>query len=185
MFVGRHTYGVEHIRLRRWSEMKTHYKVYIGHFTSIADDIEIYLGGNHYTQYVSSYPFGLIKNDIFPNALSISSNLNLNGSYGNGDVHIGSDVWIGSHTTIMSGVKIGDGAVIAANSHIVKDVPPYAMVGGNPARVIKYRFSEDQIEALLRIKWWEWPDEKINENLEYILNEDISHFCDMFDLSSS
>jgi virginiamycin A acetyltransferase len=80
----------------------------------------------------------------------------------------------------MSGVKIGNGAVIAANSHVVKDVPDYAIVGGNPAKIIKYRFSETQIEKLLSIKWWEWSDEKINENLEYILNPNIDLFIQNF-----
>ncbi len=176
MYVGRHTYGLEHVKIRRWNEMKKQYNLYIGNFTSIADDLEVYLGGNHYTQLVTTFPFGILKNDIFTNATSIPSNLNLNGSYCKGDVHIGSDVWIGSHVTIMSGVKIGDGAVIAANSHIVKDVPPYAMVGGNPAKIIKYRFTETQIKQLLEIRWWDWSDEKINEYLPYILQEDMELF---------
>ncbi len=180
MYVGRHTYGMEHVKIRRWPEMKQHYNLVIGHFCSIADDVEVYLGGNHYTHLVSSFPFGIVGNKSFPNATKIESNLNLNGSYCKGDVIIGSDVWIGSHVTIMSGVKIGSGAVIAANSHIVKDVPAYAMVGGNPARVIKYRFSETQIEKLLSIKWWEWSDEKINENMKYILNPNIDVFIEKF-----
>ncbi len=178
MYVGRHTYGTEHIKIHRWNEMKKHYNLYIGNFCSIADDIEVYLGGNHYIQLVSSYPFGLIKNNIFTNAKLIENNPNLNGSYCKGDVTIGSDVWIGSHVTIMSGIKIGDGAVIATNSHIVKDVPPYAIVGGNPAKIIKYRFSEVQIEKLLEIQWWNWSDEKINENLVYILSDNIDTFIE-------
>jgi acetyltransferase-like isoleucine patch superfamily enzyme len=182
MYVGKHTYGMEHVKIRRWPEMKQHYNLVIGHFCSIADDLEIYLGGNHYTQLVSSFPFGIVGKQSFPNATKIESNPNLNGSYCKGDVIIGSDVWIGSHVTIMSGVKIGHGAVIAANSHIVKDVPPYAMVGGNPARVIKYRFTEAQIEKLLNIKWWDWDDEKINENLEYILSPNIDTFIEKFSL---
>jgi acetyltransferase-like isoleucine patch superfamily enzyme len=180
MYVGRHTYGMDHIKIRRWNEMKNQYNLVIGHFCSIADDIEVYLGGNHYTQLVSSFPFGIVSNNTFTNAKLIENNPNLNGSYCKGNVVIGSDVWIGSHVTIMSGVKIGDGAVIAANSHIVKDVPPYAIVGGNPAKVIKYRFSESQIEKLLIIQWWNWSDEKINENLEYILSENMDNFIEKF-----
>lgn len=180
MYVGRHTYGMDHIKIRRWPEMKQHYNLMIGHFCSIADDIEVYLGGNHYTHLVSSFPFGIVSNNIFTNAKLIETNPNLNGSYCKGDVIIGSDVWIGSHATIMSGIKIGDGAVIAANSHIVKDVPSYAIVGGNPAKVIKYRFSEEQIKKLLVIQWWNWSDEKINENLVYILNPNIDIFIDKF-----
>ncbi len=180
MYVGRHTYGMVRLKIHRWGEMKKHYDLYIGHFCSIADDLEVYLGGNHYTQLVSTYPFGLLKNDIFTNARDIPSNLNLNGPYSNGDVIIGSDVWIGNKVVIMSGVKIGDGAVIAANSIVTKDVPPYAIVGGNPVKVIRYRFSPEQIEKLLKIRWWEWSDEEINENLVYILNQDIDSFINKF-----
>ncbi len=178
MYVGKHSYGMEHIKIRRWAEMKKQYNLYIGNFCSIADDIEVYLGGNHYTNIISSFPFGIVSNNAFPNAKLIENNPNLNGSYCKGDVIIGSDVWIGSHVTIMSGVTIGDGAVIAANSHIVKDVPPYAIVGGNPAKVIKYRFEEKERIELLKIKWWNWSDEKINENLVYILSENIDTFIE-------
>ena len=73
-----------------------------------------------------------------------------------GDVIIGNDVWIADNVTIMSGVRIGDGAVIACNSHVVKDVEPYSIVGGNPAKFIKHRFTQEQIECLLKIKWWNW-----------------------------
>jgi virginiamycin A acetyltransferase len=78
----------------------------------------------------------------------------------------------------MSGVKVGDGAVIANNSHVVKDVPPYAIVGGNPAKFIKWRFTEDQIDKLLKIKWWYWSDEKINNNLPLMCQPDIDKFID-------
>ncbi len=176
MYVGKHSYGMEHIRIRRWAEMKKQYNLYIGNFCSIADDCEVYLGGNHYTNLVTTFPFGIVKNNVFPNALTLENNPNLNGSYCKGDVTIGSDVWIGSHVTIMDGVTIGHGAVIAANSHIVKDVPPYAIVGGNPGKVIKYRFSEEEIEQLLKIKWWDWNDDKINEEMKYIVNDNIKEF---------
>ena len=76
----------------------------------------------------------------------------------------------------MSGVTIGDGAVIAANSHIVKDVEPYSIVGGNPAKLIRYRFTKEQIEKLLKIKWWNWPDEVINVFTPILCNEDIDNF---------
>ena len=80
----------------------------------------------------------------------------------------------------MSGVKIGDGAVIANNSHIVKDVPPYALVGGNPAKLIRYRFDEETISKLLEIKWWDWDDEKINENVNLLCNNNIDEFIGKF-----
>ena len=91
----------------------------------------------------------------------------------NGDVIIGNDVWIGHESTIMSGVKIGDGAVIAANSVVVKDVEPYTIVGGNPAKVIKKRFSDDIINNLLELKWWDWSNEKINENLNILCSNNF------------
>ncbi len=178
MYVGRHTYGMEHVKIRRWAEMKKHYNLVIGHFCSIADDLEVYLGGNHYTHLISSFPFGIVGNAAFPRSLQIPENPNLNGSYSKGDVVIGSDVWIGSHVTIMSGVRIGHGAVIAANSHVVKDVPDYAIVGGNPAKVIKYRFSPEQIAELLKIAWWDWPDEKINAEMEGFVRDGVEAFIE-------
>lgn len=180
MFVGRHTYGTEHIKIRRWPESKHYHHLYIGSFCSIADDCEIYLGGNHYTDLVTTFPFGLVAKEAFPNA-NFPENPNLQGSYSKGNVVIDSDVWIGSHVTIMSGVHIGDGAVIAANSHVVKDVPPYSIVGGNPARVIRYRFAPDQIEALLRIQWYMWPDHVINERIQDIVNPEVETLIEKYD----
>lgn len=94
------------------------------------------------------------------------------------EILIGNDVWIGNGVTILPGVKIGDGAVIAAGSIVTKDVPSYSIVGGSPARVIKYRFSDEQIEKLLKIKWWEWDDNKIAANKESF-SLDIQEFIDM------
>lgn len=76
----------------------------------------------------------------------------------------------------MSGIKIGNGAVIAANSHVVKDVPAYSIVGGNPAKVIKYRFSQEQIEKLEKIQWWNWEDQKIKENVDLLCSNNIDEF---------
>ena len=90
-----------------------------------------------------------------------------------GDVTIGNDVWIGSNVTIMSGVTNGDGAVIANNSHVVKNVEAYSLAGGNPAKLIKYRFTPEQIEALLKIKWWYWDDAKITP---FLCNNNIDEF---------
>ena len=84
---------------------------------------------------------------------------------------IGNDVWIGQSTIILSGVTIGDGAIIGANSLVTKDVKPYAVVGGNPAKLIKYRFDEDTIDKLLKIKWWDWSIDKIIHN-RHLLNSD-------------
>lgn len=91
---------------------------------------------------------------------------------------IGNDVWVGKNASIMAGVKIGDGAVIGAGAVVTKDVPPYAIVGGIPAKVIKYRFNEEQIEELLKIKWWNWSDKQIAERFDDFL--DIDEFISKY-----
>ncbi len=135
-------------------------KIHIGDFTSIAHGVWFYLGNNggHDYHRVGSYDASL-----WDGAIPESFHIPPEDACG---LRIGSDVWIGRTSTFKSTnpdrpLVIGDGAVIAADSVVVKDVPPYAVVGGNPAKIIKYRFAPDVIEALLRIKWWEWPLEKI------------------------
>jgi acetyltransferase-like isoleucine patch superfamily enzyme len=165
--MNKYSYGQpKHIPLRGGS-----YK--IGAFCSIADGVKIYTGkGSHRANYVTTYPFGFIYKEEFPH----DSHKQLLDD--KGDVIIGNDVWIGQNATIMSGVTIGDGAVIASNSHVVKNVEPYSMVGGNPAQLIKYRFSKEIIEKLLEIKWWEWPEKKIKENIHLICSPDIYKFIE-------
>ena len=90
-----------------------------------------------------------------------------------GDTIVGNDVWIGYGTTIMSGVTIGDGAIIATKSVVTKDVEPYAIVGGNPAKEIRKRFSEEKIKELLEIQRWDWPIEKITENVQNLTGTNI------------
>ena len=165
MSYGKHTYGVPNIL---WQNNDA--KLIVGNFCSIAANVNIYLGGNHRTDWVTTYPFGHIHQDIF-------NNFNGNGHPSTkGDVIIGNDVWIGANVTIMSGVTIGDGVVIANNSHVVKNVEPYSLVGGNPAKLIKYRFSQEQIEKLLQIKWWYWDDNKINKFTPLLCNNNIDEF---------
>ena len=150
----------------RWSEGA---HVSMGNFCSLANNIKIYLDGNHCVDCITTYPFGHLHRDVFP----------FHGKQHSApgkDVTIGNDVWIAENVIIMPGVTIGDGAVIANSSHVVKDVPPYAMVGGNPAQVIRYRFADDQIEALLRIKWWDWNESKINRHLHLLCSPDIAGF---------
>lgn len=146
-------------------------KLECGKFVSIADCVTIFLGNGigHDASFVTSYPFGEIHFDTFPNVINNSRNTN-------GDVKIGNDVWIGHGSTIMSGVTICDGAIIAANSHVIKTVEPYSIVGGNPAKHIKYRFSPNQIEKLLHIKWWNWTDNRINAYMSLILSNNIDKF---------
>ena len=165
MSIGKYQYGTP---LVYFSNPEA--KLIIGKFCSIADPVKIWLGGSHRVDWVTTYPFGHINTSIF-------NNIDGKGHpKTNGDVIIGNDVWIGASVTIMSGVKIGDGAVIANNSHVVKNVEPYAMIGGNPAKLIKYRFSTEQINDLLLIQWWNWDDDKINSYLPLLCNTNIDEF---------
>lgn len=165
LIAGKHSYGKPHIL---WGNSKT--KLIIGSFCSIADNVTIYLGGNHNINWVTTYPFGHIQKHIFTNFDGKGHPKT------KGNVVIGNDVWISENVTILSGVKIGDGAIIANNSHCVKDVEPYSLVGGNPAKFIKYRFTKEQINKLLKIKWWNWSDEKINKFTPLLCNENIDNF---------
>jgi acetyltransferase-like isoleucine patch superfamily enzyme len=166
-YFGKHTYGIPHLSLH--SHYGDNYLVF-GNFCSIANNVNIFTGGNHRTEWVTTYPFGHERKDIF-NTIDGKGH-----PTSKGDVIIGNDVWIATNATIMSGVTVGDGAVIAANSHVVKNVEPYTIVGGNPAKYIKHRFTEEQIKKLLEIKWWYWEDEKINQFLPLLCNDDIDAF---------
>jgi len=163
MEVGKHTYGQNNITIA-WPHPSS--KIIIGNFCSIGVSISVWLGGNHKINWMTSYPFGNIHSNIFPGFKSIDSN-----GETKGNVVIGNDVWIAKESSIMSGVTIGDGAIVAAKSHVVKDVPPYAIVGGNPAKVIRYRFEKEVIDLLLELKWWNQSDEWIRNNIQHILKQ--------------
>lgn len=159
---GRYTYGEPHITYPAAA------RLIVGSFCSLAPMSNIFLGGNHRSDWVSSYPFPNFR-EHFPTAHGKTP-------ISKGDIIIGNDVWIGNFCNILSGVTIGDGAVVAACAVVTKDVPPYAVVAGNPARVVKYRFSEEQIAALLRIRWWDWEKEKIDREMDFICSADIDAF---------
>lgn len=143
-------------------------KLIIGKFCAIAKNVKFIMNGaNHKDSGFSTYPFFIFGNG-WEKAAPKEGEL----SY-KGDMIISNDVWIGYDSTIMPGIKIGNGAIIASKSVVTKDVPDYAVVGGNPAKVIKYRFDQETIEALLEIAWWDWSAEKITKNLDLITNSDI------------
>ncbi len=139
----------------------------IGKFCSIAADVKIYAGAEHHYDWISSYHFSAKFNCKECSATK-------------GKVVIGNDVWIGDGAFILSGVTIGDGAVIGARAVVTKNVKPYEIVAGNPAKHIKYRFSQEQIDKLLKIKWWNWDIKKIEENFDLILSNKIDDFIDKF-----
>lgn len=155
-YTGKHSYGINNISIRSWNEGA---HLYIGSFCSISRGQTVFLGGNHRTDWSTTFPFGHIFQKEFPNGA-------INGQghpSTKGHVIIENDVWIGDGCTIMSGVKIGTGSVIAAKSVVTKDVAPYTIVGGNPAKLIKIRFPHRICKKLLEIKWWEKSDEDINK----------------------
>ena len=153
--VGRHVYGRPRVLV--WSGRDPDHlvgsHVHIGNYVSIAAGVEIFTGGEHNTDWITTYPmrimFGLAQagQDGHPAT--------------RGDVTIGNDVWIGQGARIMSGANIGDGAVVGAGAVVVGTVRPYGVVVGAPAREVRRRFTDDQITALLSIRWWDWPDEKV------------------------
>jgi len=139
----------------------------IGKFCMIASDVKFIMNGaNHLSNAISTYPFAVFGNG-WENAMEGKTYPN------KGNIEIGNDVWIGYNATIMAGVKIGDGAIIATNSTVVSDVEPYSIVGGNPAKEIKKRFSPEFIERLLKLQWWNWDIEKITKNVQNLTDLDI------------
>jgi acetyltransferase-like isoleucine patch superfamily enzyme len=140
----------------------------IGAFTNIAEGCAIFCGGEHPTEWVTAFPIRIYLNlpgrreDGLPRS--------------KGDVIIGNDVWLGYRSTVLSGVTIGDGAVVGAGAVVSTDVPPYALVTGIPAKVLRFRFSSEQIRDLLKIAWWEWDDSVIRARCADLSSPDIDTF---------
>ncbi len=160
--IGVGTYGLPTVH--DWKEGST---LRIGAYTSIAADVHIFLGGHHRTDWVSSYPFP----EFVDEARDIPD-------YGvtRGDVTIGNDVWLGSGCTILSGVTVGDGAVVAARAVVARDVEPYAIVAGNPARVVRWRFDPPTRAALLASAWWNWPETEVRGVVKLLCAGDTAAF---------
>jgi len=171
--VGRGTYGEP--RIRRFGASTI---LKVGCFCSIAKGVTIFLGGNHRVDWITTYPFSVFRES----AKHIKGH-----PESRGDVVIGHDVWIGAGATILSGVRIGNGAVIGALAVVTCDVPPYSIVGGNPAKVIRMRFSAEDISILQALEWWSWDDTKLDTAMPFLLNGDVSAlqaFSSKYDLSS-
>ena len=145
-------------------------RLIIGKFCMIASNVTFIMNGaNHLTQSISSYPFAVFGED-WKTAMEGKNYPT------KGDTIIGNDIWIGFNATIMPGVTIGDGAIIASNATVTKNVAPYTIVGGNPAKEIKKRFSNEQIETLLKQQWWNWPIERITQNVQNLTGNNFDIF---------
>ncbi len=159
--IGKHTYGWPNLIDREYA------KLTIGNYCSIAADVSIVFA-NHRTDIATTYPFKALHRFWHNVPLDAEDH------HTKGDITIGHDVWIGLGAFIGSGVTIGTGAVIAAMSVIVRDVPPYAIMAGNPAKLIRYRFNPDTIQQLLTLAWWNLDDETVDNLIPLLLSEDIT-----------
>ncbi len=180
VFIGQYTYGRAKIYL--WSDET---KLKIGSFCSVAPGVVFIMGGNHRGDWITTYPFTALT--VKPEKAR-----NIKGHPATkGDIVVGNDVWIGYGATILSGVNVGDGVIIGARCVVSKSrnlmqngaVPPYSIIAGNPAKIIGYRFSQDIIDILLQIKWWDWPLDKIMDNADILCSSDINKFKQLSDNS--
>jgi acetyltransferase-like isoleucine patch superfamily enzyme len=152
--VGKGTYFTdEHPQVDDWAGSS----VTIGNYCSIAPGVRFISGGEHHIEYVTTSPFG-------------------RPAVSRGPIIVGSDVWIGANALILSGVQIGHGAVVGAGSVVTKDVRPYEIVAGVPAKHLRFRFNQDQIRRLLHVRWWDWPDQRIQEHEHLLCSPDIERF---------
>ncbi|TXN42681.1 CatB-related O-acetyltransferase [Methylobacterium sp. WL7] len=160
--IGDYTYGWPDVQT--WGEG---FKLKMGRYCSIGPAVKILLGGDHRTDWISTYPF----NVIYPDFNWIKGH-----PHSRGNVSIGNDVWLGANCTILSGVSIGDGAVIGAHAVISKDVPPYAIAVGNPAQTIRRRFSDEQIGRLLELRWWNYEYQELRNLIPLLQSDQVDEF---------
>ena len=166
--VGKGTYSWQSLLIDSYSGSEA--RIFIGNYCSIAPQVRIITGGIHPTDWISLYPIRAQFN--LPNK-------NKDGMPATkGDIIIGNDVWIGTGVIILSGVKIGNGAVICAGAVVTKDIPDFAIAGGIPAKILKYRFTEEQIIQLNEIAWWDWDKDKIISNVDLLSSKKIIKFLE-------
>ncbi|WP_279600613.1 CatB-related O-acetyltransferase [Methylobacterium sp. J-077] len=161
--IGSYSYGRPKVRFPESGRRLT-----IGRYCSIADKVEILLGGDHRLDWASTYPFAAMRG-LFPDARAPKDY-----HASRGDVVIGHDVWLGSGCMILSGVTIGHGAVVAARAVVTRDVPPYAVVAGNPARVVRHRFDPSTVEALVAAAWWDLPHATVTRLVPLLQSGDVA-----------
>ncbi len=143
----------------------------IGKYCSLAENVTFILGGNHRIDWVTTYPFSVLWQDFSE----------LKGHPATkGDIIIGNDVWIGTKSMILSGVQIGDGAIIGAGSVVTKNVPSYTIFAGNPAKLIRERFTSEQRDALVKIAWWNWSESRIRQGIPILLSGKIDEFIKIY-----
>ncbi len=142
----------------------------VGRYSSIAPSVTVIIGGDHHTDWVTTFPFHVLAK-FWPEAAGTGPS-----SLSKGDVVIGHDVWIGDNATIMSGISVGHGAAVGAGTVVTRDVAPYTIVAGNPARTVRQRFSEPDIARLLALGWWDWPDAAVRELLPLLSAGDLHAF---------
>jgi acetyltransferase-like isoleucine patch superfamily enzyme len=152
---GRFSYG--HFSVHSWPNSPL---LRVGNFCSIAVGVELILGGEHRHDAVSQYPYHMVFDRTSD---SVDEDLTVRGP-----IHVGHDVWLSTNSVVLAGVTIGNGAVIAAESVVTRDVEPYAVVAGNPARLLRHRFTPDVIARIEESAWWSWPRERIEANLEWL-----------------
>ena len=167
----RGTYFDRNVNIISWSD---EYLIKVGKYCSIGRDCNFFLHANHRPDWVttSSQLLGPVTPEI------ADMHMKMGHPSCKGDIIVGNDVWIGAKSTIMSGVKIGHGAIIGSTATVAKDVPPYAIVVGNPGKIVKYRFTEKQIESLLKIAWWDWTEDRIKTEAMTLWSDNIDEFID-------
>jgi virginiamycin A acetyltransferase len=141
-------------------------RLVIGRYCALAEGVRFVMAGaNHPMLGPSTFPFGIFGGDWAETTMDLVMS-----APSRGDTVVGNDVWLGYETLVMPGVTIGDGAIVAAGSVVTGDVPPYAIAGGNPARVLRMRYDEADVERLLRAAWWDWPVERVTKHARTIMS---------------
>ena len=158
--VGRFTYGSP--RLKVWAAQD---RISIGAFCSIADEVVIFGGGEHNTGWATTFPLRIALGDPLAGCDGHPAT--------KGETVVGNDVWIGHGAILLSGVTVGDGAVVGAGAVVARDVEPYQVVAGNPARVLRARFDDAQVQRLCALRWWDWPIERIREHAGLLCSDQL------------